>query len=103
MLNLTYDADTDLRGTAGASKRLALGLRSATYDGRTSASSATLQVSYAEGATWRDATLKRTRDGRWATVLNTPRAAESVSLRASAAVPGGLTIGQDVIRAITLK
>ncbi|WP_236063956.1 S8 family serine peptidase [Streptomyces poriferorum] len=103
MLNLGYDVATDLQGTARAGKRLTLGLRSATYDGATAATSATLQVSYDDGATWRDAKLKRAGDGRWTTVLDTPRAAKSVSLRAAAGAPGGLTIGQDVIRAITLK
>ncbi|MGW2477883.1 S8 family peptidase [Streptomyces sp. NPDC001665] len=103
MLNLTYDVDTDVQGTAKAGKRLNLELRSATYDGRTAATSATCQISYDDGATWRDATLKRTVDGRWVTVLDTPRAAKSVSLRTAAKAPGGLTIDQDVIRAITLK
>ncbi|WP_299538808.1 S8 family serine peptidase [uncultured Streptomyces sp.] len=103
MLNLTYDVDTDTQGAARAGKRLALGLRSATYDGATTATSATLQVSYDDGATWRDARLKRAGDGRWTTVLDTPRDAKSVSLRATTGAAGGLTIGQEVIRAITLK
>ncbi|MCX4451333.1 S8 family serine peptidase [Streptomyces sp. NBC_01789] len=103
MLNLDYDVDTDLQGTAKAGKRLTLGLHSATYDGATAATSATLQVSYDDGATWQDAKLKRAGDDSWTTVLNTPRDAKSVSLRATAGAPGGLTIGQDVIRAITLK
>ncbi|MEV5600761.1 S8 family serine peptidase [Streptomyces sp. NPDC052299] len=103
MLNLTYDVGTDVQGTARAGKRLDLGLRSATYDGRTAATSATCQVSYDEGATWQDAVLKRTGDGRWVTVLDTPRAAKSVSLRTTAQGPGGLTVEQDVIRAVTLN
>ncbi|MFJ9124528.1 S8 family serine peptidase [Streptomyces sp. NPDC102340] len=103
LLNLSYEVDTDLRGGARAGKRLGLGLRSAAYTGGVSASSATLQVSYDDGASWRDASLKRTGDGHWTTVLSTPRDAGSVSLRATAKAPGGLTVEQEVTRAVALN
>ncbi|MFG2658773.1 S8 family serine peptidase, partial [Streptomyces sp. NPDC048425] len=103
LLNLTYDVDTDLQGQARAGHRLELGLHSVTYDGTTDATSATLQVSYDDGKTWHDAKLKRTGDGRWTTVLDAPLNAGSVSLRASAGAPGGLTVEQEVIGAVALK
>ncbi|WP_338693795.1 S8 family serine peptidase [Streptomyces sp. Q6] len=103
LLNVSYDVDTDLEGRARAGARLRLGLRSATYDEARAATSATLQVSYDDGATWRDADLERTAEGRWTTVLDTPRDAASVSLRATAQAPGGLSIAQDVVRAVALR
>ncbi|MEU9356736.1 S8 family serine peptidase [Streptomyces sp. NPDC048301] len=103
LLNLSFDVDVDLQGSARAGHRLGLSLHSATYDGATDATSAALRVSYDEGTTWQDAKLRRTGDGRWTTVLDTPRRAGSVSVRASAEAPGGLTVQQDVVRAITLK
>ncbi|MFB6676529.1 S8 family serine peptidase [Streptomyces sp. NPDC056390] len=103
LLNVSYDVDTDLQGQARAGHRLELGLHSAAYDGRTAATSATLQVSYDDGKTWQDAKLKRTGDGRWTTLLDAPRIAGSVSLRASARASGGLTVEQEVIGAVALK
>ncbi|MEU2251033.1 S8 family serine peptidase [Streptomyces sp. NPDC019224] len=103
MLNLGYDVDTDLRGSVEAGKRLELGLSAATFPGDVKARTATLQVSYDDGATWQDAKLKRTGDGRWTAAFSTPRDATAVSLRAAATAPGGLSVQQDVIRAVTLR
>ncbi|MGC5166420.1 S8 family peptidase [Luteimicrobium sp. DT211] len=103
LLNLGYDVDTDLQGAAKAGKRLPLTLTAATFPGVVTATSAALQVSYDEGATWQPVTLKRAGAGRWTTDLRTPRDATSVSLRASAQAPGGLTVQQDVIRAVALR
>ncbi|TRV73903.1 S8 family serine peptidase [Streptomyces sp. 130] len=103
LLNLGYDVDTDLQGTARAGKRLALGLSAATFPGDVTARTATLQVSYDDGATWSDAELKRTGDGRWTADLRTPRDATALSLRAAATAPRGLSVRQDVVRAVTLR
>ncbi|MYW64665.1 S8 family serine peptidase [Streptomyces sp. SID8379] len=103
LLNLGYDVDTDLRGAVRAGSRLELGLHAETFPGDVTADEASLQVSYDEGTTWRDAKLKRTGDGRWTTALSTPRGATSVSLRATADAPGGLTVQQDVVRAVLLR
>ncbi|WP_328467264.1 S8 family peptidase [Streptomyces sp. NBC_00448] len=103
LLNTSYDIGTDLQGAARAGHRIELGLRSATYTGDVAATSATLQVSYDDGATWQKATLKRTGDGRWSTVLTPPRTSRSLSLRTAAEAPGGLSVRQDVIQAVTLK
>ncbi|MGW0938407.1 S8 family peptidase [Streptomyces sp. NPDC002666] len=103
LLNLGYDVDTDLQGSARAGKRLELGLHAASLPGDVTADAATLRVSYDEGATWQDAKLKRTGDGRWTTTLHTPRQARTVSLRAGATAPGGLFVQQEVVRAITLR
>ncbi|WP_405801889.1 PA domain-containing protein [Streptomyces sp. NBC_01506] len=103
LLNLGYDVDTDLQGSARAGKRLEVELSAATFPGSVTADAATLQVSYDDGVTWRDAKLKRTGDGRWTTTVSTPRDARAVSLRAAATAPGGLSVQQDVIRALTLR
>ncbi|MFG3039460.1 S8 family serine peptidase [Streptomyces sp. NPDC048330] len=103
LLNLDYDVDTDVEGRARAGHRLDLGLRSTTYTGGIAATGATLQVSYDDGATWRAAPLKRTGEGRWATVLHTPDDASSISLRATSEAPGGLSVEQEVVRAVLLK
>ncbi|MEU9205937.1 S8 family serine peptidase [Streptomyces sp. NPDC048332] len=103
LLNLGYDVDTDLQGAARAGRRLRLGLHAASLAGDVTADAATLQVSYDDGATWQEARLKRTGDGRWTTTLGTPRHAGSVSLRAGATAPGGLSVQQEVVRAVTLR
>ncbi|MFI6650072.1 S8 family peptidase [Streptomyces sp. NPDC050529] len=103
MLNLGYDVDTDLQGAARAGKHLRLGLHAYSFPGDVTADSATLQVSYDDGATWRDAKLKRAGDGRWTAQLDTPRNARAMSLRAGATARGGLSVQQDVIRAVTLR
>ncbi|MEU1349137.1 S8 family serine peptidase [Streptomyces sp. NPDC005795] len=103
LLNLGYDVDTDLQGSARAGKRLELGLHATSFPGDVTADAATLQVSYDEGVTWQNAQLKRTGDGRWTTTLRTPRDAQAVSLRAGATAPGGLSVQQDALRAVTLR
>ncbi|MGW4049879.1 PA domain-containing protein [Streptomyces sp. NPDC004779] len=103
LLNLDYDIDTDVQGQARAGRHLDLGLRSTTYTGGIAATGATLQVSYDDGATWRAAPLKRKGEGRWATVLHTPDDASSISLQATSEAPGGLSVEQEVIRAVLLK
>ncbi|GHF77411.1 S8 family serine peptidase [Streptomyces filamentosus] len=103
LLNLDYDVATDIQGKARAGHRLDLGLRSTTYTGEIAATAASLQVSYDDGATWRPAPLKRTGEGRWATVLQSPDDASSISLRATSEAPGGLSVEQEVIRAVLLK
>ncbi|MEV0091355.1 S8 family serine peptidase [Streptomyces sp. NPDC050738] len=103
LLNLSYDVDTDLQGLARAGKKLELGLRSATYPGDVKATAATLQVSYDDGVTWQQAELRKTADGRWTTVLRTPSDGHFVSLKTSAQAPGGLTVDQEIIRAVGLR
>ncbi|TXS49536.1 S8 family peptidase [Streptomyces sp. OR43] len=103
LLNLGYDIDTDLSGAAKAGKRLDVGLHAATLPGDVTADEATLQVSYDAGATWQNAKLRRTGEGRWTTTLVTPRDAHGVSLRAGAQAPGGFSVQQDVIDAVALR
>lgn len=103
LLNLGYDVDTDLQGSARAGNDLRLGLHAASLPGDVTAEAATLQVSYDDGASWQDAQLKRTGDGRWTTTLRTPRHAQAVSLRAGATAPGGLSVQQEVVRAVALR
>ncbi|MFJ6432192.1 S8 family peptidase [Streptomyces sp. NPDC091416] len=104
VLDLGYDVDTDLRGQVRAGSRVPLALNSSSYTSGVTATGATLQVSYDDGATWRPATLARTGDGMWRTALSTPRHPGGwVSLRATAQGPDGLKVTQDVIRAFGLK
>ncbi|MEV6108988.1 S8 family serine peptidase [Streptomyces sp. NPDC051940] len=103
LLNLTYDVDTDLDGRVPAG-RVELGLGSGSHPNGLAATSAALQVSYDDGATWQPVTLTQLADGRWTATLTTPRTPGGfVSLRASAQGPNGLWTKQDVIRAFGLK
>ena len=104
LLDLSYDVDTDLRGDVPAGRQVNIGLSGASYTGGAVATHATLQVSYDGGETWHPVSLDRTGDGRWSARVTTPRTADaSVSLRASAEGPNGLSVAQDVIGAFGLK
>ncbi|MEV6264211.1 S8 family serine peptidase [Streptomyces sp. NPDC051784] len=104
LLDLRYDVDTDLHGDVGAGRKVTLDLSCATYGSDVAATSAALEVSYDEGATWQPSAMSRRGDGRWTTVLRTPRTpGGSVSLRTTAEGPDGLAVTQEVIRALGLK
>ncbi|WP_327173038.1 S8 family serine peptidase [Streptomyces sp. NBC_01336] len=104
LLDLRYDVGTDLRGDLPAGRKVTLGLHSSVYRTGAAADSATLQVSYDEGSSWRAVPLTKAGDGRWTVRLVTPRTkGGSVSLRASAQGPDGLAVTQDVIRAFGMK
>ncbi|MFE1437169.1 S8 family serine peptidase [Streptomyces sp. NPDC058739] len=108
LLNLSLDVPVDLRGNAPAGHTLNLGLGAETqgwFDGEQfKGDTATLSVSYDDGATWRQIPLKKQADGRWAARLTTPDSPGAfVSLRASAQGPDRLSVHQEVIRAFGLK
>ncbi|MFJ7496857.1 S8 family serine peptidase [Streptomyces sp. NPDC097727] len=108
LLNLSFDVPTDLRGDAEAGRALTIGLGAETqhwFAGEQfKGESATLSVSYDDGATWRDVPVVGTAKGRWTAKLTMPDTPGAfVSLRASAKGPDGLSVGQEIIRAFGLK
>ncbi|MEV6109920.1 S8 family serine peptidase [Streptomyces sp. NPDC051940] len=104
LLDVAYDVPVDLNGDVPAGRRTTLGLSAAAYTGGATATSAALQVSYDEGATWQPVTLQQDGAGRWTAALDVPaRAGGTVSLKTSAEGPGGLSVTQEVIRAFGLK
>ncbi|MFF9688349.1 S8 family serine peptidase [Streptomyces sp. NPDC014623] len=106
LLQPAYDVDTDLAGDAEAGKQVEVGIEVGTQawlDGAVKAARASLSVSYDEGRTWSAAQLRKGSPGEWTAKFRTPKRAGSVSLRARAEGPGGLTVDQEVIRAFGLK
>ncbi|MEV6107642.1 S8 family serine peptidase [Streptomyces sp. NPDC051940] len=108
LLNLAFDVPTDLRGDAAAGRALTVGLGAETGDWiageQFKGESATLSVSYDDGATWQAVPVTKTAAGRWTakfTTRDTPGG--FVSLRASSKGPDGLSVSQEVIRAFGLK
>lgn len=103
LLQPYYGVGTDLAGNARGGHRVTLTLSAATQEWlatRTYADSATLSVSYDDGATWQPTTLRRTQRGTWSTRLKLPKKpGGAVSLKATAKGSGGLTVEQEVIRA----
>lgn len=62
----------------------------------------TVEVSYDDGRTWRDAEVRSTKSG-WVASVRHPGGAKYVSLRAKATDSAGDTVTQQVIRAYRLK
>ncbi|WP_329155048.1 S8 family serine peptidase [Streptomyces anulatus] len=108
LLQLDYGIDTDLAGDVRAGAPVVLTLSSGTQEWLPSpvkANTATLSVSYDDGATWKPVTLLRTAAGTWKAALLPPKnkAGGFVSLMASAEADGGLGISQEIIRAVGLR
>ena len=62
----------------------------------------TVEVSYDDGRTWRDATVRSGKSG-WVASVRHPDGAKYVSLRAKATDSAGDTVTQQVVRAYRLK
>ncbi|MFC8449064.1 S8 family serine peptidase [Kitasatospora sp. NPDC057223] len=107
LLQLDYDVPVDTAGDVRAGGTTRIGISAATQEWLadvTRASSATLAVSYDDGARWTPATLKRTGDGSWAADIKLPKARGGfVSLRTTASDGRGGTVSQDIIRAFGLS
>ncbi|MFD6422523.1 S8 family serine peptidase [Streptomyces sp. NPDC060198] len=107
LIQLDFDVDTDLAGDVKAGKKVELGLGAGTQawlDGAVKATSASLQVSYDDGAQWSTVKLRRTASGQWAATFTPPKkGASSVSLKAHAEGPDGLAVDEEIIRAFGLK
>ncbi|MFF9620431.1 S8 family serine peptidase [Streptomyces griseosporeus] len=102
LINLAYDLGTDLAGTVRAGHRLPVGLRASYVAGAADTGTlgdGRLEVSYDDGKTWRAVPL--TGGGAsWHGTLTVPRAAASVSLRASARDDRGGRVRQEILRAV---
>jgi hypothetical protein len=103
---LDYDLETDLRGDLepGTHQRVALRPRSAdsgTLPGKVT--EVTLELSYDDGATWRELRLSKAEDGWWTGSFKVPTRPEFLSVRASASMDSGFGIEQEVIRAYGLR
>lgn len=107
LLQPHFGVDTDLAGDVRSGHRVELTLSVATQqwlDSTTYADSATLSVSYDDGATWQETSLDRTGRGTWSAGVKLPKKpGGSVSLKATAKAANGLTVEQEVIRAFGLK
>ncbi len=107
LLNLGFDVDTSLTGEVRGGRTVPFGVfaeyvKGAEGGGRVGG--AALAVSYDEGKTWRDVTLRR--DGgkaSWQGRLKIPADAGSVSLRASAEDDRGGGVTQEIIRAVGVR
>ncbi|WP_299539081.1 S8 family serine peptidase [uncultured Streptomyces sp.] len=107
LLQLDYDVDTSLAGDVKAGGEVELGLDAGTQawlDGAVRATTASLSVSYDDGAHWTPVQLRKTGSGEWTAKFRTPKkGASSVSLKVRAQGPGGLGVDQEIIRAFGLK
>ncbi|MGI5142560.1 S8 family peptidase [Streptomyces sp. CA-106110] len=111
LVQLDYDVNTDFSGKAGRDAAFTIkpakpGQWPTAYAELPPAAfhDVTLQLSYDDGATWHEAHLARTPDGRgWRTELNAPKDARFVTLRASARDSDGNAVEQTITRAFGLK
>ncbi|MEV6111523.1 S8 family serine peptidase [Streptomyces sp. NPDC052109] len=105
LINLAYGIETDLAGTVRGGSRIPVGLGApyvAGAAGTGALSGGRLEVSYDEGASWRAVPLKGA-GASWRGALSVPRAATSVSLRASAHDDRGGSVTQEIIQAVAVK
>ncbi|MGW9025479.1 S8 family peptidase [Streptomyces sp. NPDC055722] len=111
LVQLDYDVTTDFSGKANRDTAFTIrpakpGQWPTAYAEQSPAAfhGVTLQLSYDDGATWQQAHLTRTSDGRgWRTELNAPKGARFVSLRAGARDSDGNAVEQTITRAFGLK
>ncbi|MEU0967036.1 S8 family serine peptidase [Streptomyces sp. NPDC005917] len=102
LINLAFDVDTDLAGDVRGGHRVPVGI-SASYvagaSGTGTLGGGRLEVSYDDGASWRNVPLTHAVRG----VLAVPRDAAYVSLRASASDDRGGSVTQEIVRALGVK
>jgi subtilisin family serine protease len=103
LIQLDYRVDTDPADRASRSAAITLvPSHLAGAPSTRSITSAELDISYDDGATWVSRRLTRTADG-WTTDLRAPRSAQHVTLRASAKDTAGNSVEQTITRAFGLK
>ena len=106
LLQLDYHLDTDLHGALRGGKKTRLGLTAFHMEdvaGAGAVESATLEMSFDDGQTWRPVTLRRTGDGSWSGEVKIPRGVAFGSLRATGADDAGNAVEQEVIRAFSVS
>ncbi|SCE05716.1 Serine protease, subtilisin family [Streptomyces sp. TverLS-915] len=105
MINLNYDVDTALDGSVRAGKALPIALTAAYVAGASGTGRLTtgaLSVSYDAGKTWQQVDLAKKGD-TWKGRLSVPRAAKTVSLRASVRDDKGGSATQVLTDALNVK
>ncbi|MEU3619065.1 S8 family serine peptidase [Streptomyces sp. NPDC006872] len=103
LVQLDYAVATDLSGKAH--RRTGLTVTPSHLKGAAGAGTirtATLEVSYDDGATWRKATLRQS-GGDWKARLDAPSRARFASVRTTARDSQGNSVSQTVIRAFGLR
>ncbi|MFE2543040.1 S8 family serine peptidase [Actinacidiphila glaucinigra] len=103
LVQLDYAVATDLSGKA--QRRTGLTVTASHLKGAAGAGTirtATLEVSYDDGATWRKATLRQS-GGGWKAQLDAPSRARFASLRTTARDAKGNSVSQTLIRAFGLR
>lgn len=102
LVQLDYGTDLDAEGRSRRKGEISVTpsvLGSSVQD---AVSSVRLEVSYDDGASWKQQDLKN-RQGTWSTTLSAPSSAAFVSLRTTATARAGGSVSQTVIRAFGLK
>ncbi|MFB7177292.1 S8 family serine peptidase [Streptomyces sp. NPDC056257] len=103
LIQLDYAVETDVAGRAKRRADLTIAASHLSASAGTAAIGVpALEVSYDDGITWRRAPLKHTDKG-WRTSLDAPRAAQYVTLRATARDAQGNHVVQNITRAFGLK
>ncbi len=106
LLQLDYHLDTNLHGALRGGKKTRLGLTAFHMEdvaGAGAVESATLEMSFDDGQTWRPVTLRRAGDGSWSGEVKIPRGVAFGSLRATGADDAGNAVEQEVIRAFSVS
>ncbi len=106
VMALDYDLETDLRGNLEPGTHQQISLRPRSADFGTLPGTVTevvLELSYDDGATWRELRLRKGNDGWWSGSFKVPTKPGFLSVRASASMSSGYGIDQEVIRAYGLR
>lgn len=102
LVQLDYGTDLDAEGRSRRKGDISITPSVLGSSAQDAVSSVRLEVSYDDGATWKQQDLK-SRQGTWNTTLNAPSSAAFVSLRTTATARDGGSVSQTVIRAFGLK
>jgi hypothetical protein len=101
---LDYDLGLDRQNQApaGRTHRFDVDVVGQPFASRPDVRSVEVDVSYDDGATWRQAQAQR-RHGEWQVTVRHPATASYVSLRVVAEGAGGAAVTEEIIRAYQLR
>ncbi|MFG2304508.1 S8 family serine peptidase [Actinacidiphila glaucinigra] len=102
LVQLDYGTDLDAEGRSRRKGDISITPSVLGSSAQDVVSSVRLEVSYDDGASWKQQDLK-SGQGTWSTTLNAPSSAAFVSLRTTATALTGGSVSQTVIRAFGLK